>query len=346
MVRVRKSPNMMSTTGRIPVMAAPTAIPVKPASEIGVSITRSVPNSSTKPESTLKGVPASATSSPRIQTRGSRRISSANASRTACAKVNSRLAGAGVDVTTSGINILLGFFWLRKWSSQGELHRFLDLRANLGLNFVQPGGIGESFFDQPGSQSLDRIAIALPVLLFFFRTVIIAIDVADMMACVAIGIAKEKRRAIAFPRLIHKLPGNRINSTHVLPINLRHARDSKCNGTRLDVAGSCLRIVCVLVVEVVFTDVNHGKLPELRQIHGLVEHPLSERALAEEADGNTAIAQMLRRKRRASCDTNAAAHDGVRPQIASIGIGDVHRSTFASAITSLFAEQLGEHAIR
>ena len=41
MTRVRKSPNMMSTTGRIPVIAAPTASPVIPASEIGESITRS-----------------------------------------------------------------------------------------------------------------------------------------------------------------------------------------------------------------------------------------------------------------------------------------------------------------
>src|SRR5579859_3444771 len=68
MVKVTKSPNMMSTTGRIPVMAAPTASPVNPASEIGVSTTRSLPNSSSNPESTLKGVPASATSSPMMQT--------------------------------------------------------------------------------------------------------------------------------------------------------------------------------------------------------------------------------------------------------------------------------------
>ena len=41
---------MMSITGRRPVIAAPTAIPVKPASEIGVSSTRWGPNSSTRPE--------------------------------------------------------------------------------------------------------------------------------------------------------------------------------------------------------------------------------------------------------------------------------------------------------
>ena len=48
---------MMSTTGRMPVIAAPTPRPVMPASEIGESITRSVPNSSTSPDSTLNGVP-------------------------------------------------------------------------------------------------------------------------------------------------------------------------------------------------------------------------------------------------------------------------------------------------
>src|SRR5437879_10373142 len=87
MARVMKSPNMMSTTGRIPAMAAPTASPVMPASEMGESMTRAGPNSSTRPDSTLNGVPASATSSPMMNTVGSRRSSSASASFTACANV-------------------------------------------------------------------------------------------------------------------------------------------------------------------------------------------------------------------------------------------------------------------
>ena len=45
---------MMSTTGRIPVIAAPTPIPVIPASEIGESMMRSGPNSSTRPEQHLE----------------------------------------------------------------------------------------------------------------------------------------------------------------------------------------------------------------------------------------------------------------------------------------------------
>ena len=57
MISVRKSPNMMSTTGRMPVIAAPSPSPVIPASEIGESMTRSGPNSSTSPARTLNGVP-------------------------------------------------------------------------------------------------------------------------------------------------------------------------------------------------------------------------------------------------------------------------------------------------
>jgi hypothetical protein len=40
---------MISTTGRPPAIAAPTAAPTKPSSEIGVSRTRSSPNSSISP---------------------------------------------------------------------------------------------------------------------------------------------------------------------------------------------------------------------------------------------------------------------------------------------------------
>ena len=44
-----KSMNMISSTGRIPDWAAPTATPVIAASLIGVLITRCVPNSSASP---------------------------------------------------------------------------------------------------------------------------------------------------------------------------------------------------------------------------------------------------------------------------------------------------------
>ncbi len=49
----RKLRVMISTTGRSPSIAAPTPAPTKPSSEIGVSRTRSAPNSAIRPAVTL-----------------------------------------------------------------------------------------------------------------------------------------------------------------------------------------------------------------------------------------------------------------------------------------------------
>src|SRR5271166_353273 len=178
MIRPTKSPNMISTTGRIPAIAAPTAIPVKPASEIGVSITLLVPNSSTRPDRTLKGWPASAISSPRMNTRLSRRISSASASRTACPSVNSRSA-------TSGINVLIHFVGTRIGRSDGKLDRFLNLRLHFALNLVQVPA-SRVLRDQPIRQQLYRIALVLPLLLFLLGAVIFTADVAHVVPHVAV----------------------------------------------------------------------------------------------------------------------------------------------------------------
>ncbi len=49
--------NCISATGRIPIMAAPTAAPTMAVSAIGVSMTRSSPNSAMRPSVTLKAPP-------------------------------------------------------------------------------------------------------------------------------------------------------------------------------------------------------------------------------------------------------------------------------------------------
>src|SRR5437588_8125676 len=169
----------MSTTGRKPVMAAPTPIPVKPASEIGVSRTRSAPNSSTSPDSTLKGVPASATSSPKMHTRESRRISSARASRTAWAKVSSR---SGIDVLIDLIRAGIGRF-------QRKLHRVFHLSTGFGRYALEQIRVHVLLFHQPLRMQFDGIPFALPVLLFLLRPVIFAIDVTHMVPAVTIGIS-------------------------------------------------------------------------------------------------------------------------------------------------------------
>ena len=72
-----------STMGRKPFIAAPTAIPVKPSSAIGVSMILFSPNSASIPLLTLYAPLYSATSSPIRNTFSSLRISSFKASRSA-----------------------------------------------------------------------------------------------------------------------------------------------------------------------------------------------------------------------------------------------------------------------
>src|SRR6476469_9877685 len=136
---------MMSTTGRMPVIAAPTPIPAMPASEIGESITRLVPNSFTSPDSTLNGVPASATSSPMMNTVGSRRISSAIARLTACAKVS------------SGIDVLRHLRRVRVRRVERELHARLDLRARLVGDAHEVVRRGELLLLEPAPEDRERV---------------------------------------------------------------------------------------------------------------------------------------------------------------------------------------------
>src|SRR5947207_11866309 len=192
MMSARKSPNMMSTTGRMPAMAAPTANPVNPASEIGVSTTRSLPNSSTRPFTTLKGVPASATSSPKSTTLGSRRISSLSASRIASPKESSRPAA-----TVSGIDILVNAPRVGIGRVLRELDGGIHFSGHFPLDAIQHRLIRQTFRHKPCLVQRYGIAVRHPTLLFVFRPVVFARDVADMVAAKPVRVQQQKPGAVA-----------------------------------------------------------------------------------------------------------------------------------------------------
>src|SRR5262245_17837468 len=219
MMMPRKSPNMMSTIGRMPVIAAPTPRPVKPASEIGVSMIRSLPNSSTRPVSTLNVVPASATSSPMRTTRGSRRISSAMASLMASPNVSSRTA-----VAVSSIDVLIDLARVRIRRVHGKLHRAVHLRNQLFLNRVECGAVGHAVLHQPLAVQRHRVALGDPLLLLRLRTVVGARNVAHVVAVIAVGDGLDERRSLepAGPRDV--LRNHRMDLAHVLAID-RFCRD-------------------------------------------------------------------------------------------------------------------------
>src|SRR5262245_18137626 len=252
MTSVEKSPNMMSTTGRIPVIAAPTAIPVNPASDIGVSNTRSVPNSSTSPVRTLNTVPASAMSSPQMKTRESRRISSAIASRTASPNVSSRV---------SGINVLVHLVWSWIRSGDRELHRFLYFGLYFRLVLVELAAIRELLSEHPVAEELDGIPLGFPRLFLLLRSVILAIHVADVVAEESVRIAHQKRRSRAPARLIDDALCCVVDGADILAVDRFCGNAERCSAGH-HVACSSFRVMRVFVVQIVFADVDDRQLPK------------------------------------------------------------------------------------
>src|SRR6266446_2396534 len=276
---------MMSTTGRNPVIAAPTPIPVNPASEVGVSMTRSAPNSSTNPDNTLNGVPASATSSPKMHTRLSRRISSASASRTACANVSSLVA-------TSGINVLVRLVYPRVRRGNRKLHRRLHFRPHFFLDLLELSFIREFLFNQPLRKVLDRVPFRLPLLLFLFRTVICAVDVPHVVSRVAIRVAHQKRRPFTLPRPLHQPVRRRVHCSHILPVHALCLHSKRCS-PRQNVSCGRLRIVRVFCIEIVLANVDHRQFPQCRQVHHFIENSLPQRSFSKKAHRHLCRSQSL-----------------------------------------------------
>src|SRR5581483_11018730 len=294
---------MTSTIGRMPVMAAPTPRPTNPASEIGVSITRSGPNSLTRPLSTLNGVPASATSSPIRKTRSSRRISSAIASRIASPMVSWRSATA-----CSRIDMHRDLVRVRVRRLEGEAHTLLDLGSDLLLDAVERGGVGLTGGDEGLGEDLQRVALLAPGSLLVLGPVVGPVDVAHMVAALPVGPEQEEGRPLAGPRPRDRGARRVVHAAHVLPVALVAGDAERLRALR-EVAGGRLQVVGVLVVEVVLADVDHGQLPQRRHVHHLVQEALAQRALAEKADRDLVRAALLGREGRPGRDAGAAADD-------------------------------------
>src|SRR6266566_1259646 len=298
-------------------------------------LSRCSPNSSRSPESTLNGVPASATSSPMMNTAGSRRSSSASASLIAWANVISRVAAA----VTLGVNILghLARVGVRSVEREGEA--LFDRCARLLPDTHQVSGRDELLIYEPRGQDDERVALFAPNLLLLFAAVVGAVDVADVVPVIAVGVRDQEPGPLAGAGTLDELSGGRVDRANVLPVH-RSCLDPERARSGENLARSRLEVMRVLVVEVVLADVDHGERPERGQVHYLVDDALSERALTEEADSDLVGAAAAGRKCRAGGDPGGSADDRVRAEVAVLVVGDVHRATFAPAVAGLLAEQL------
>src|SRR5262249_43191114 len=213
---------------------------------MGVSMIRSVPNSWTSPSSVLNGCPASATSSPMRNTRGSRRISSAIASLTASPYVSSR--SLMVAPLFSRVHVLIDFVRLRVWRRQRELDAGVDLRLHVVLDALEDAVVGEPLRREPPGQGLQRVVVAHPLLLFLSRA-ILTVDVAHVVAVVAVGLALEEGGTFAPTRALDEAAHRGIDCLHVLAIDALRV-DAECLRTGEDLAGDGFAARRVLTVEV------------------------------------------------------------------------------------------------
>src|SRR4051795_4605890 len=124
---------MISTTGRIPCIAAPMPAPTIAISEIGVLRTRSVPNSSYNPCVTPIDPPISAMSSPMMKTSLSARIASASACRTA-----PRYVSSGIDVLERVLGLRVGAVLRELDRRLDDLDHFAVERCELLVVDVEP----------------------------------------------------------------------------------------------------------------------------------------------------------------------------------------------------------------
>src|SRR5438552_19157249 len=121
------------------------------------------------------------------------------------------------------------------------------------------------------------------------------------MAVESVRIALQERGAGALTDLIDDLFCSGVNFSDVLPIHYL-ALDAETSSSRDHVTGKRFGVVRIFVVEVVFANVDHRKLPKSCHVHDFVEQALPHRSITKEANGNLVRLQSLRRKRGSRCN--------------------------------------------
>ena len=87
----------------------------------------------------------------------------------------------------------------------GKRHAGLDGGVDLALDLRQHAGIRQALRLQPAPQQRERIALGAPVRLFFLGAIVGAVDVADVVAVVAVGVADQEAGPFAPPAAVDQL---------------------------------------------------------------------------------------------------------------------------------------------
>ena len=92
--------------------------------------------------------------------------------------------------------MLIDFIQLRIRCIDRKVHRLFDVRRDFIFDLIKQLTIRHLAFLQPFGEQLHRIAFALPLFFFLLGAVIRAVDITDVMAVEAVGVAVQKGRPL------------------------------------------------------------------------------------------------------------------------------------------------------
>ena len=99
-------------------------------------------------------------------------------------------------------------------------HSGLGIGADVVANGLQLLFAGDAFLREPRAEVDDRVAFLLPDRLFFLGAVIIAVDVADVVAVIAVGQQFDEERPLALAGAGDQLLRQVVDGQNVLPVHL------------------------------------------------------------------------------------------------------------------------------
>ncbi len=239
------------------------------------------------------------------------------------------------DVLSDGGRVRIG-------ALLGEGQRLLDGPLGLAFHLLEIGLGDGALGQEPGLEALDG-APGFPLLHLLLAAIAGRFPLG--VAAPAIGEALDKRRPLAPPGPRHRLPHRLVDGPDVVAVHGDAGHGVGCGavGEALHLSGACQG--GELAVEVVLDDKDSRQVKEGGEVHGLVEHPLVGRPIAEEGQGHLIGAAHFGREGRARRYHRRGTHDAVGPQRPHAGVGDMHGAALALAEAGALAEDLGHHPL-
>jgi hypothetical protein len=143
-----------------------------------------------------------------------------------------------------------------------------------------------------------------------------------------------------------RLERGEVNRLDVLPVHLRRAHPVRRGALRQVSDRLMLGLRRRFGPTIVLADEDDRDLPELGEVHRLVEGADVGRPVAEEGDRNVRLAPQLESERRADRGRKPAADDGVRAHVAALDVVKVHRAAIAVRAALELAVQLRHYFVR